>query len=62
MDLTPLFNEQFHKDFQSLSDWHMKNASSDMKVPIDFDQFIWTDAVDTLGEAELPQVPAAAKD
>jgi hypothetical protein len=31
-------------------------------VPVEFSQFIWTDAVDQLKAEELPPVPAGAKD
>ncbi|MFA7437489.1 ABC transporter substrate-binding protein [Castellaniella sp.] len=63
MDLTPLFDQQFHDDYTSLSAWHMKSAGADAEaVPIDFANFIWTDGVDTLTADKLPAVPAAAKD
>lgn len=60
MDLTPLFDEQFRSDFTSLSEWNLKQG--DDAQPIDFETFLWTDAVDQLQEDELPPVPAAAKE
>lgn len=61
MDLTPLFNEEFKEDYTSLSQWNVKQGADDA-VPVDFSQFIWTDAVDQLKAEELPPVPAGAKD
>lgn len=62
MDLTPLFNKEFHDDFTSLSEWNMKNSTSGTAEPINFSKFTWTDAVDQLKPGELPPVPKGAKD
>ncbi|CAM5205650.1 hypothetical protein CDEF62S_05127 [Castellaniella defragrans] len=62
MDLTPLFNKQFHEDYTSLSEWNMKNSASGEAEPINFSKFTWTNGVDQLKPDELPTVPKGAKD
>jgi hypothetical protein len=62
MDLTPLFNQRFHDDFTSLSEWNMKRAAPGEAQPIDFATFTWTKAVDQIKSSELPPVPEGAKD
>lgn len=59
MNLTPLFDAQFHEDYTSLSEWNMKHAAAGTTPEaIDFKNFTWTKGVDALTKDELPSVPA----